>query len=808
MIWAGKRMNDTAAERIGWLRARIAVLDDERGRLVAELAALTAPPPAPPPAGPVPAVTSASSPEDKVRLFLSLFRGRTDVFPKRWENAKTGKSGYSPSCANEWVRRLCGRPKVKCGECPDQAFVPMSGEVVRGHLQGRFVAGVYPMLRDETTWFLAADFDEEAWARDALAVLATCRDKGVPAYLERSRSGNGGHVWLFFSEPVAASEARRLGTAMLTATMDRCPDLGFRSYDRLFPSQDTLPAGGFGNLIALPLQKTARERGNSLFVDDALEPFPDQWAFLSTVKRIKPQAVTALVGEALAVGGLLGVRMPASDEDVEPWTEPPSRRRAEPAITGPLPENLEIVLGDQLYVPRTGLPPALVSRLVRLAVFQNPEFYKAQAMRLPTFDKPRIISCTELLPGHIGLPRGCLDEAMVLLAGLGIGVAMRDERNPGRELTATFRGTLTGEQEAAASALLAHDCGILAATTAFGKTVVAAHLIAARRRNTLVLVHRQQLLDQWRARLASFLDLDPAGIGRIGGGVRRPTGTVDVALIQSLVRQGTVDDIVADYGHLVVDECHHLSAVSFELVARRCKARHVLGLTATVTRKDGHHPIILMQCGPVRHRVDARQQAAQRPFSHEVVFRTTAFALPPALDRPRPSIQDLYAALVHDTVRNDLIFNDVLEALEQGRCPVVITERKEHVSLLADRLSKFAKHVITLQGGLGRKQQRAVMADLAAVPEHEERVIVATGRYLGEGFDDARLDTLFLAMPISWRGTLAQYAGRLHRLHHAKRKVVIYDYQDNQVPMLARMAEKREAGYRSLGYTAGEYAGE
>lgn len=781
---------DHVMARVREIERRLEALECERRDLMAELAALRRPPPVVPavPMAPPAPVTMASPTAAKITLFRSLFQGRADVFPRRWENPKTGKAGYSPACRNEWVRRLCGKPKVKCGDCPNRAFLPVSDEIIRDHLQGRdgrtgsdFTAGVYAILADETCWFLAADFDKKTWTRDVLAFLATCRDKGVPAALERSRSGNGGHVWIFFAEPIPAGEARRLGSLLITETMERCPDIGFESYDRFFPSQDTLPAGGFGNLIALPLQHRPRQNGNSLFVDDELHPYDDQWAFLSMLPRMARSEVARHVEAAAASGRVLGVRLPLDDDDEQPWLAPPSRRRPEPPIVGDMPDRVELVLGNQVFIDRTGLPAALVNRLVRLAAFQNPEFYSAQAMRLPTFGKPRIISCAELLAKHIGLPRGCLDAAVDLLSAQGIAVAVRDERSAGTAINVDFLGQLTTEQEAAARALLAHDCGVLAATTAFGKTVVAAHMIAARGVNTLVLVHRQQLLEQWVARLTAFLSVAPTDIGVVRGGKKKPTGIIDVAVMQSLVRQGEVSDLVANYGHLVVDECHHLSAVGFEAIARAAKARYVLGLSATVTRKDGHHPIIFMQCGPVRYRVDARKQAASRPFAHRVVFRHSAFQAPPSASGARPTIQELYALLAKDEGRNTLIFEDIVAALEAGRSPVVITERKDHLADLAQRLSKFAKNVIVLQGGVGVRQRRAALRALETIPEGEERVIVATGRYLGEGFDDARLDTLFLTMPIAWRGTLAQYAGRLHRLHAAKREVIVYDYSQCRI---------------------------
>ena len=465
-----------------------------------------------------------------------------------------------------------------------------------------------------------------------------------------------------------------------------------------------------------------------------------------------------------------------------------------------MPERVEVVLGNQVYIDRSALPPSLVNRLTRLAAFQNPEFYAAQAMRLPTFGKPRVISCAELFTKHIALPRGCVDVAVDLLVSNGVRPERRDERYGGTPIGTRFLGTLTDEQQAAADVLMAHDTGVLAATTAFGKTVVACRLIAERNANTLVLVHRQQLLDQWVARLRAFLDVDSDLVGVIRGGRKRPTGFIDVATVQSLIRKGEVSDVLAGYGQLVVDECHHLSAVSFEAVARAAKAKYVLGLSATVTRKDGHHPIIFMQCGPIRYRVDARKQAAARPFSHRVVIKKTAFRAERQKSDAPLAIQERYGLLARDAARNDMIFDDILSALEAGRSPVVITERKDHLQAIAERLTKFAKNVIVLKGGMGAKQRHQTTEALQSVSDGEERVIVATGRYLGEGFDDARLDTLFLTMPISWRGTLAQYAGRLHRLHAAKREVIIYDYVDGHDPLLAKMATRREAGYRALGY--------
>lgn len=754
-------------------------------------------------------VIQTSPASAKIDLFRSLFRGRVEVYPRRFESRKTGKSGYQPACGNEWVRGVCEKPRIKCSECPHQRWLPVTDDVIRWHLSGAddrgqpFVMGVYPMLLDERCWFLAADFDGKDWAEDAKAFLETCGRLDVPAALERSRSGNGGHAWIFFAEAVPAVLARKLGAHVLTETMESRPGIGFRSYDRFFPNQDTLPKGGFGNLIALPLQKAARDHGNSLFVDRALVPYPDQWTFLSGIGRLSLSRLEQSVRAAEGRGRVINVRfaLPEEEADTRPWMLPPSRRRDQ-LPQGDMPAKLEMVLADQIYVPKQGLPASLRNALLRLAAFQNPEFYKAQAMRLPTYDKPRIIACAEDHTEHIGLPRGCLEEALALLNTLKVEASLRDERFAGRSIDVKFSGTLRGDQQKAGNALLRHDTGVLSATTAFGKTVVAAWLIAQRSKNALVLVHRSQLLEQWVERLSHFLGLHPKEIGQWGGGKKKLTGRIDVALMQSLVRRGVVNALVAGYGYLIVDECHHLSAQSFELVARRAKAKFVTGLSATVTRKDGHHPIIFMQCGPIRHRVDAKLQAAERPFSHEILVRPTGF-LPegePDSDQRR-EFQRLCDAVMQNDTRNRTICEEVLQVVRAGRSPIVLTERTEHLEKLVDRLRSKIAHVIVLQGGLGKKALRAAMDQLAAIPLNKGRVVVATGRFVGEGFDDPRLDTLFLTMPVSWRGTIAQYVGRLHRLHEGKRVVQVYDYADLDVPMLARMFDRRCAGYEAVGYS-------
>lgn len=737
------------------------------------------------------AVTAKSSPDEKVKLFRSLFRGREDVYAVRWEG-RNGKTGYSPAHRRIWRSTPTRTPKE-----PKEYF-PLTDQVIQDHLTGKLTAGVYPLLTDETSWFLAADFDKATWQDDVRVFLQTCSEWNVPAALERSRSGRGGHVWIFFEAPIPASLARKLGAAILTRAMERRYQLGLDSYDRFFPSQDTMPKGGFGNLIALPLQHMPRGHGNSVFLDVNFNPQPDQWVFLSGIRRMSFAEVESIVRAAERSGDIIGVRRSVTDDELadDPWTLPPSRKKKDEPICDPLPPQVRIVRSNLAYVEKEGLPPAMLNRLHRLAAFQNPEFYRAQAMRLSTFGKPRVIRCAEEFARHVALPRGCLDETTALFKSHKVAVELDDRRFAGQPIDAAFHGQLRPEQQAAADAMLAHDDGILCATTAFGKTVVAAWLIAARKVNALVLVHRRQLLDQWRERLATFLNLPIKSIGQIGGGRRRASGIIDVAIIQSLNRKQVVDDLVANYGHVIVDECHHLSAVSFEHVLRQVKARFIAGLTATPQRKDGHHPIIVMQCGPIRYRVNAKEQALARPFKRFVIPRPTTFR---SLTE-KPEMHEMYAALAGNKSRNDLICLDLLRCIKAGRSPILLTERTSQLDEFTSRLSGVVKHIVLLKGGMGVKQRRAVAEQLATIPGGEERVLLATGRYIGEGFDDARLDTLFLAMPISWRGTLQQYVGRLHRLHDNKREVIVYDYVDGCVPVLSAMFSKRVRGYEAVGY--------
>jgi hypothetical protein len=668
-----------------------AVLQAENERLIALLEAngiewRLAPKPATSPPQPE---SSRLSTEAKVALFRRRFRGRTDVYPVRWESKTTGKSGYAPACANEWRAGVCEKPRIKCGDCRTRSLIPLSDAAIYAHLAGDHTIGVYPLLEDDSCYFLAIDFDEAEWREDVRAFAGSCTDLGVPIAIETSRSGNGAHAWIFFANRVSARDARRLGTAIISHTCARTRQLELTSYDRLFPNQDTMPKGGFGNLIALPLQKKPRENGCTVFVDADLRPHPDQWEFLASIE----------------------------------------------------PMSLTVTLANLAYFEKAELSQPLANRLIRLAAFQNPEFYRAQAMRLSVWDKPRVIGCAENYPRHIALPRGCFDAAQDLLRENSIRCDLRDERNAGEPIDARFVGTLRIEQEAAAAAMLHYDVGVLCAPTAFGKTVTAAAMIARRGVNTLVLVHRTELLKQWQERLQTSFGVGVGGgvVGTIGGGKAKPTGKVDIAVMQSLSRQGEVNVLVENYGHVIVDECHHVGAVSFDAILKRTKAKYVLGLTATPIRRDGQQPIIFMQCGPIRH---TAARSTDAPHDLEVLPRS-CFA---RIDlSPESGIQEVFRHLANDRARTAAIAAEIRKAFDQGRKVLVLTERTEHLDAIQVALGAEAPLLFVLHGRMSRKQRATLIAELDALPPDAPRILLATGKLVGEGFDHPPL------VPWSWR---------------------------------------------------------
>ena len=751
--------------------------------------------------------------DERLRLFQSLFKGRKDVFARRWFSKTTGKSGYQPVCINEWKQGICDKKKYRCAICPNRNFAPLTTQDMYRHLEGKDeyccdVVGLYAIMQDNNCAFLCADFDDKnckyGYKEDVLAYVGVCREWLIPYAIERSRSGNGAHVWIFFEAPLPASKARRLGNAILTEAMTRNGQMSFNSYDRFFPNQDYLPEGGFGNLVALPLQGQARRKENSVFVDNDFLVYKDQWAFLYNLKKIQESTIDQLL--RLHYQEELG-KLSMSSEN-KPWVTP-------------LPQNItqedfhakvEIIKADKLYIPLKAVSAKVLNHLKRIAAFKNPEFYSKQALRLSTYAIPRIISCFDITNEYLAMPRGCEDATRSFLNDNAVTYTIIDKTNHGNKISVSFQGEEREEQLEAINALLPYTNGILHATTAFGKTVTAAAIIARKKVNTLILVHSKALLKQWHDRLTEFLNIDylkheeknkrgrrkvfsPIGCFDSSGNTLH--GIIDIALIQSCLDEDGVKPFVQDYGMVIVDECHHVSSITFEQVLMSIKAHTIYGLTATPIRKDGHQPIIFMQCGPIRFSTDVKSQIAKQSFDRFLIPRFTSYN---SILEDRLSIATLYKYLSEDEIRNNLIVEDICKAVNTGRTPIILTNRTAHVSVLAEKLKATIKNVISLTGIGTTKEKREAMQRLQTIPDSEQLVIVATGKYVGEGFDYPRLDTLFLALPISWKGLLTQYAGRLHREYEGKKDVRIYDYIDIHEPICDSMYRKRLKGYAAIGY--------
>ena len=750
-----------------------------------------------------------ATPDQKIELFKSLLIGREDVYAKRFYNMNFGKSGYVPACANEWVQGVCNKKKYKCVDCPNKNFIAVNNRVIFNHLKGddeycRDVIGTYVMLSDETTRFLAIDFDEKGWQEDVTAVRNICHQYDIPVAVERSRSGNGAHAWFFFKEPIAAITARKLGSAILTKAMEERHEIKFSSYDRMFPNQDTMPKGGLGNLIALPLQGKARKENNTEFVNEEFVSYPDQWEYLYQIKKLSSDDIDSFLS-VLHIQNELGE---LAAEEERPW----EKRIESPVTSFDFPNTVKVVEANLLYVDKSGVSQKALNKIKRLAAFRNPDFYKSQAMRLPVYNKPRVIDTSEETAQYLCIPRGCKDSLNELAKSANATIEHIDKRNAGNPIHLHFNGQLREEQQLAADAMLQHEIGILSATTAFGKTVVASYLIAQRKVNTLILVHSSALLQQWRKSLSDFLVFEDElpeqpkkrgrqkklfHIGQLGATKNTLNHIVDIAIMQSVVSGDEVKEFVKDYGMVIVDECHHVSAFTFEKILREVNAKYVYGLTATPKRQDGHQPIITMQCGSIRYQVDALAQSVKCQFSHYVIPEFTDFRV---ADNGL-KYQEICEKLCTDETRNRQIINDVLTAYHNGRNCIVLTERTEHADILFSAINSNAENVFLLSGKDKTKEKREKLEAIKAVPLDEKTIIIATGKYVGEGFDEPRLDTLFLAMPISWKGTLAQYVGRLHRNYDGKTEVIVHDYADIFVPMLDRMYHKRIRGYGELGYS-------
>ncbi len=783
-------------------------------------------------------VTQRSSLDEKIAFVMSLFRGRSDVYAEGYEKkgSKEGKLGYGPRCRLRWVQGACPKlldRKAKCADCDHPDYDPLTSEVVRDHCLGRrkgrgriCAVGIY-VVDGDICYLLAADFDGPGWQEAASAYRDVCRRHGLSPAVERSRSGNGAHVWVFFDGPVKAALARRLGEGLISEARDNCTAVSFHSYDRLFPLQDSVGEGSLGSLIALPLQGEAVRRGNSVFVDDQFEVYADQCAYLSSL----PKADAAFVASQALEFGENPIGLPKG----ESRKIAPSRIDAEAPRTSPdasceeVPSAVRVTLADGVRIECKELPPRVVNSLCRIAAFRNPEYSKKLAMHYSVWNIPRVIDLSVLDGDELVLPRGCMDAALATLRDAGTEPFVADGRTDGKRIHARFAGELRETQKPCHDRLVKHDMGVLVAPTGFGKSVIAASVIARHQVNTLIIVPTTALLTQWYESLSQFLQIDdeppvlrtstgrkakhqPGTVGMIGGGKNLRSGIVDVATHGSLFEKGDVagdyrvKPLVAEYGMVIVDEAQHVGATKLLEVLRAVRSHYVYAMTATPKRDDGLDRILFLECGPLRYEVPVAEQIAEQGMRRLLVPRYSG-ARPDLEGKPNWHALIDYISSSED--RNHLIATDAVRAMRQGRTPLVLTRRVEHARTLANAIEALAEPlgaaVILLVGGDGAALRRQRLEELYSVPSDKPLCVVATGNYVGEGFDLTRLDLLLLAGPVKFDGKVTQWVGRLHRVGENKSEVIVMDYVDVGIPMFDKEWRARVKSYGKLGYQiAGE----
>ena len=758
-------------------------------------------------------------------FFMMFCRGRKDVFELRYTNPKTGKNGYYTQCFNRWDRgcHIQKKDGVRCKDCELKAYKPITLPLIKAHMigadpNGNDVVAIYPMLENNLCQLLVFDFDnhtkgaeqedhanaDENWKEEINALRRICRNLNVDALTERSRSGRGAHLWIFFKEMIPARLARRFGFALLEKGAESVDLKSFKYYDRMIPDQDALPEGGLGNAIALPLQGLALKAGNSAFVDENWNAYEDQLKALAGVKRLSRQEIE----DYLSLWYCSGDTKEADGNDA-PWDKDPEMDAN--GVKGIVP----IVLADRIYIDSSGISNKIKRQLRRMATFSNRQYFQNQAMGIPNYDESRFIYLGQDDGKYIILPRGLKEELLKRFNKAGVRYAIEDKRSDGRKIHVSFKGKLRESQIPAVESMLENETGILHAATAFGKTVVCCDMIARRGVNTLILVDRADLMNQWLRRLDEFLDIREelpeyktktgqtrrrkSLIGNLQGAHDTLTGIVDVAMIRSLKKKDGFHPMLKEYAQIYFDECHHAASDSAIEALQAINAKYVYGVTATPKRGDGREKINEFLLGPVRYRFTAKDRAREQNIDHLVYPRFTRTVKPHHLSKA-PYGNDAYELIRNNDVRDEQIIRDVADCVKAGRTPVVLTKYVDHARKLSEKLKRYADRLILLTGADGTKARRAQVTELNSVDDSESLILVGTGSLLGEGFDYPRLDTLFMAAPVSGESVVEQYVGRLNRDHEGKENVIVYDYVDSHIPKFDKMYSARLKAYKKIGY--------